>query len=70
MADPDPLMVDLKLWRLRMGLTQKEVGERMGITQQVVSRIESGFTEVRMSTLRRYCMALGVVIEYDLKETQ
>lgn len=53
-----------------MGLKQKEVGERMGVSQQFISRIETGHVDPNMSTLRRYCLALGVVIDYHLQETQ
>ena len=66
----DPLIADLKLWRIRMGISQREVGERMGISQQAVSRLESGKQDPYMSTLRRYCLSIGVIIRHDLKETQ
>lgn len=44
--------------RLRKRLTQAQVAERMGCTQQRVSAIETGRVDLRMSEMRRYKQAL------------
>jgi DNA-binding XRE family transcriptional regulator len=44
--------------RLRAGLTQTEVGHRMGISQSDVSKLERR-RDARVSTLRAYVQALG-----------
>lgn len=54
-------MYTLKLLRTALGLTQAEVGERTGVQQGEVSKLEARETldDVRVSTLRRYAKALG-----------
>lgn len=46
--------------RSRVGLTQGEVAERMGTTQSVVTRLESGRRAPPMRTVQRYAQAVGV----------
>ncbi len=50
--------------RIDAGLNQRELGERMGVTQQAVSKIESLEADPRLSTIRRYANAVGVMIEH------
>ena len=45
--------------RSRAGLTQGEVAERMGTTQSVVARLESGRCAPSMRTLQWYAQAVG-----------
>ena len=45
--------------RRRAGLTQKELARRMGTTQPVVARLESGRTRPSMRTLERLAQATG-----------
>lgn len=58
------LVRDLVLAREDAGLSQSEVGERMGISQSAVARIESGRRDLRMSTLRRYANAVGASVRH------
>jgi DNA-binding XRE family transcriptional regulator len=46
--------------RNRTCLTQGEVAERMGTTQSVVARLESGRRAPSMRTVQRYAQAVGV----------
>lgn len=48
--------------RIRSGLTQHEVAERMGISQSDVSKLERR-NDVRVSTLRAYLEALGARLD-------
>ena len=41
------------------GLTQAQVAERMGTTQSVVARLESGRRAPSMRTVQRYAQAVG-----------
>jgi predicted transcriptional regulator len=41
------------------GLTQADVAERMGTTQPVVARLESGRQAPSLATLKRYAKAVG-----------
>lgn len=45
--------------RNRAGLTQKQLAKRMGTTQPVVARLESGRTRPSMRTLERLAEATG-----------
>lgn len=45
--------------RNRAGLTQKELARKMGTTQPVVARLESGRTRPSMRTLERLAKATG-----------
>jgi transcriptional regulator with XRE-family HTH domain len=49
------------VYRLRAeaGLTQQELGHRMGTTQSAIARIEGGGTRPTLETLRRLAAAVG-----------
>ena len=55
--------------RCRKGLSQAQVAKRMGTTQSVIARLESGAQMPSMKTVQRYAAALGsravVKIESD-----
>jgi transcriptional regulator with XRE-family HTH domain len=51
----------LRRGRQEQGLSQECVAERMGTSQAVVSRIETGSGELGLTTLFRYAGALGAV---------
>ncbi|MEY8461275.1 helix-turn-helix domain-containing protein [Eggerthellaceae bacterium 24-137] len=54
--------------RKMAGLTQTEVGERMGVSQKRISEIEHGSIEsVRAGTLKRYAAALGGRLHIQLE---
>ncbi|MFH1079952.1 MAG: helix-turn-helix transcriptional regulator [Pseudomonadota bacterium] len=53
----------VRAWREYLGLTQKEVAEKMGITQAALSQMESGEKKLRKATLEKLAEALGVNIE-------
>lgn len=45
--------------RVRACLTQNEVARRMGTTQSVVARLESGTKSANLKTLEKFAMATG-----------
>ncbi len=45
--------------RARAGLSQSEVADRMGTTQSVVARLESGKRPPSMRTVERFAQAVG-----------
>ncbi len=57
MADEFDLARELIAARVRAGLTQAEVAERMGTTQSVVARLESGARMPSVNTLLKYAKA-------------
>ena len=52
--------------RVRQGLTQKTVAERMGVHPNFVQIVEYKTREPKISTLERYADALGVTLEVSL----
>src|SRR5512142_1963958 len=61
--------------RKRLGLTQREVAELMGVTPGRISQIENGDLDVNeVATLSRYARALGarlrIILDYgnDLRQ--
>ncbi|MBI4491615.1 MAG: helix-turn-helix transcriptional regulator [Chloroflexi bacterium] len=52
--------------RQALGLSQTEVAARMGSSQSVVARIESGEVDTRLSTLERYAAALGKKLSWSV----
>ena len=59
MANEFAMTRELIAARSRAGLTQGEVAERMGTTQSVVARLESGRRAPSMRTVQRYAQAVG-----------
>ncbi len=54
--------------RRSLGLSQTQVAARMGTSQSAVARIETGSTDVLLSTVERYVAALGGRLEWSLGE--
>ncbi|MBI3969966.1 MAG: helix-turn-helix transcriptional regulator [Chloroflexi bacterium] len=52
--------------RATLGLSQTEVAARMGTSQSVVARIESGAVDTKLSTLARYARAIGKKLEWKM----
>lgn len=61
------LVERLKEIREKQGMTQEDLAFRMGISQPAVSSIESGNTDPKLGTLRRYANALGCVISHHVE---
>lgn len=49
----------LKAERLRVGITQQELADRIGTKKSFISRVENGRTDVQISTLSRIFQGLG-----------
>lgn len=52
--------------RLSADLTQTEIAKRMGTTQSVIARLESGKTLPSLRTLSHYAKATGHALSFDL----
>ena len=59
MADEFAIARELIAARARAGLSQGEVAQRMGTTQSVVARLESGKRPPSMRTVERFAQAVG-----------
>lgn len=68
MAENDERLLD-ELVAMRKGLTQQQVADRMGISQSAVARIESGERDPRLSTIRRYALAVGAVVDHSVRRS-
>jgi transcriptional regulator with XRE-family HTH domain len=55
---------DLIRLRESSGLSQREVAERIGITQQAVNKFERYDSDPKASTIRRYANAVGALVEH------
>jgi ribosome-binding protein aMBF1 (putative translation factor) len=52
--------------RLRAGLSQAELAERMGTSQSTIARLESGHTLPSTKTILRFAKATGCKVEVRL----
>ena len=55
--------------RKELGLTQEQLGEKVGVTKSEISKIENG-RSITFSTINRLSEALGVSAEVELKPAQ
>lgn len=61
---------DLVARRTSLGLTQTEVAARMGTSQSAVARMEAGDSDLRLSTVERYAAAVGLVVDWTIREPE
>ena len=54
--------------REKMGLTQAELAKRMKVSQQLISRIESGADNLTIETLIKFFDTLGVRLRIGVKK--
>jgi HTH-type transcriptional regulator/antitoxin HipB len=60
-----PIGAIIRRSRRSAGLTQAELGQRIGLRQATISRLEKGEDETRLSTLLDVLTALGLEIIID-----
>jgi transcriptional regulator with XRE-family HTH domain len=60
------LLIDLVKIRLERGLSQAQVAEMLGVTQQAISKLERPGSDPRLSRLRQYAHAIGALIGHDV----
>ena len=56
-----------KIARIRTNLTQETAAERIGVTPQHISNIETNKAKVSLSLLVRICNALDTTLDYILE---
>lgn len=54
----------IKEARVKIGLTQSEAAEKMGVTQQAWQRFEGGKYDLKMSTVKGICQTLEVSADW------
>ena len=57
----------IKMARSEAGVTQRELGERLGLSQAAVARLESSRSNPRLSTLEEVLRATGHRLELSAK---
>ncbi len=63
----------IKEARQKSGLTQIKLAQRLKISQQIISRIESGKQNISLETLNNVCKSLGIVLnaeKFGFKKTE
>ena len=69
MADEFAIARELIAARARAGMSQGEVAQRMGTTQSVVARLESGKRPPSMRTVQRFAQAVGGHLVLRIEQT-
>lgn len=67
-ANDRKLLDELIEKRKSARLSQKEVAEKMGVTESAISKVESGTRDLRLATLRRYALAVGAEINHSVRK--
>jgi DNA-binding XRE family transcriptional regulator len=68
LAEADINLIDcLRRAREARGMSQKALGDKMGVSQATVSDFESGTSEPKLSTIRRYAHALEVLVVHSVR---
>lgn len=60
----------LRAIRALRGMTQAELAARAGVTQAAIAAFEMGRRDLRGSTIRKLCDALGVQVIYRVDGTE
>jgi HTH-type transcriptional regulator / antitoxin HipB len=68
LVSPKDIGATLRDLRKRRGLSQAELGRRVGLDQQKVSLIENGNPNTRLDSLLRLLSALGVGLILQSKQ--
>ncbi|MDP1633155.1 MAG: helix-turn-helix transcriptional regulator [Gallionellaceae bacterium] len=68
LADEYAIARELIAARARAGLSQSEVAQRMGTTQSVVARLESGKRPPSMRTVERFAQAVGGHLVFHIEQ--
>lgn len=60
------LKAELVKLRRAAGLTQAQLAERMGVSQQAVHKFERRDSDPKLSTLRRYANAVEAIVDHSV----
>ena len=67
--DHDQFISELIKMRKEKGLSQEQVGERMGISQPAVAIFERYDANPTLSSIRRYALAVGASLETSVTDS-
>lgn len=57
----------IKTTRQQKGMTQKDLAKRLNVSQQLISRIETGKENMSIITLKKIVAALGLTISMEIE---
>ena len=60
----------IKELRLKEGMTQEQLAERLHTQKSVISRMENHSEDIRLSTLQRVAEAFGKRVQITIEESQ
>ncbi len=63
------LSVKIKMHRERLGLTQRQIAEKMGVPQPTITRMESGEGGINTNTLEKFCLVAGLELGFTPANT-
>jgi transcriptional regulator with XRE-family HTH domain len=62
------LLAELRKMREQRRLSQQDVADILGVTQETISAFERLGNDPRLSTIRRYAAAIDVVIRHEVEK--
>ena len=62
------MLVRLKQWREKRGLSLRELGERSGVHYVTIVKMEAGRLDPQLSTLLKLCKALNITLNQLVKK--
>lgn len=63
-------LAELVAARKRQGLSQGVVAGRMGVSQPAVAAFERAENDPKLSTIRRYAMAVGLLVDHLVEQDE
>lgn len=64
------LLRRLRQIRIERNMSQQAVGDLMGITQPSVAAFEAHDNDPKLSTVRRYAMAIGALVRHEVEQDE
>lgn len=62
----ESIISNIREYRIAYGISQRELSRRTGVTQNIISRMESGLTIPHLSTLMKLLEALNLNIKVSI----
>lgn len=59
-------MLNMKIARIKKGLSQIELGDKIGVSNRMISQYESGYSTPGVDTLVKIADVLEVTVDYLL----
>ena len=67
LVEQDSTLIDeLIKARHDRGMSQQDVADQLGLTQSAIAKFESGERDPRLSTIRRYAMAVDATVSHKV----